>query len=385
MPPEARAKWLRVVEARTLEEKISALEEFISAVPKHKGTEKLLHWARRRLSELREEQEERRRKRVGGGSRFFVEKEGAAQVVLVGGPDSGKSALLSKLTGARSEPTDYPFSTKVPVPGMLFVGGIPLQLVDTPSLVLDNEEGPSWRGRVIGLARNADAILLVVDLTRDAVAQVRGAIELLSNGGVLVTKPKARVTISKISSGGINVVLNGKLVGCSVDEVKRLLREYGVHHAIVRISGEATIDEIENSILRGADYKPTIILANKVDVEGAEKRLEELSRAYGRDFRIIPVSAATGRGLDEVGPALVEELELIRVYTKQPNGEVSKSPLVLRRGATVLDVAKSIHSSLWKNFKYARVWGRSVRYPGERVGASHLVEDGDVVEIHARG
>ncbi|MEB3851694.1 MAG: 50S ribosome-binding GTPase, partial [Desulfurococcales archaeon] len=111
LPPEAKAKLARYSEARTLEEKIRALEEFISAVPKHKGTENLLLWARRRLAELREEAEERRRKRVGGGPRVFVEKQGAAQVVMLGPPNSGKSSLLARLTRARPEVAPWPFTT----------------------------------------------------------------------------------------------------------------------------------------------------------------------------------------------------------------------------------------------------------------------------------
>ena len=98
----------------------------------------------------------------------------------------------------------------------------------------------------------------------------------------------------------------------------------------------------------------------------------------------MPISAKTGENLLQLGSKLVELLELIRVYTKQPRGEIAKVPLVLRRGATVMDVAKSIHSRIAKNFKYARVWGKSVKFAGERVGPDHVVEDGDIVEIHVK-
>ena len=119
LPAEARAKWVKVMEARSIEEKIRALEEFLSAVPKHKGTENLRLWARKRLAELREQLEERKRKKTGRGPRFFIEKEGAAQAIVVGPPNTGKSSIVALLTGAKTRVADYPFSTLEPVPGML--------------------------------------------------------------------------------------------------------------------------------------------------------------------------------------------------------------------------------------------------------------------------
>jgi len=383
LPPEAKAKWLKVMEARTTEEKIQALQEFISSVPKHKGTEKLLHWARRRLRELREElEEEKRRKQGRRGPVFFVKKDGAAQVVLLGEPDSGKTALFRALTGAAADESDVPFATKAPRPGMLFVSDIPLQLVDTPSVVFSGEE-PEWAGKVYGLARNADALLLVVDLTKDATGQLASALQKLEERGILVRKPKARVELERASSGGLNVVLHGKLVGCSVEDVKNLLREYKIYHAIVKIYGEASLDDVEDAIFGSKVYKPAVVVASKLDAPAARERLEELLKTSPADIPVIPASAKTGEGLELIGKKIVELLDLIRVYTKQPKGEPSSKPLILRRGATVLDVAKSIHSDLASKFKYARVWGKSVKFPGERVGPNHALEDGDVVEIHA--
>jgi len=117
---EAKAKLAKYAAAKTVEEKIKALQEFLSAAPKHKGAENLLLWATRRLAELKEELEKERRKKQGGrGPRIFVEKEGAAQLVVVGPPNAGKSLLVQRLTGARTKIADYPFTTTLPIPGML--------------------------------------------------------------------------------------------------------------------------------------------------------------------------------------------------------------------------------------------------------------------------
>ncbi|MEB3825091.1 MAG: TGS domain-containing protein, partial [Desulfurococcales archaeon] len=111
--------------------------------------------------------------------------------------------------------------------------------------------------------------------------------------------------------------------------------------------------------------------------------LMKLKNVLPDNLPVLVGIASTGRGYEDLGRILFEKLDLIRVYTKEPNGEKASQPLVLRRGATVLDVAKSIHSRLVKNFKYARIWGPSANYPGERKGLDHMVEDGDIVEIHA--
>lgn len=387
LPPEARAKWLKVMEARSPEEKIRALEEFISAVPKHKGTENLLLWARRRLSQLREEVEEKKRKKAGGrGPRFFIEKEGAAQLVMLGVPNSGKSSLLARLTNAKPVIAEYPFSTREPVPGMLRYKDIQFQLVDTPGIPFDTGERVGWLGRTLGLARNADGIIIVLDMTRDPLAQLRGVVRELEAHGILIRKPKAQVRIEKTNRGGINIIVMGRLVDASLDDVKKLLNDYRIHHAIVRIWGEATLDDIEHAVIGTHSYKPALILANKIDVPRARRNYELLKKHGIDDYvRTLPVSANTGEGLDSVGESIFKLLDIIRVYTKQPNSDVAPNPLILRRGATVMDVAEHVHSRLAENFRYAKIWGRSAKYPGERVGPDHVVEDGDVVEIYARG
>ncbi len=385
LPAEARAKWVKVMEARTPEEKIRALEEFLSSVPKHKGTENLRLWARRRLAELRAEVEMRRRKRVGRGASIFVEKEGAGQVVLIGLPNTGKSLLVKRLTGARTTVADYPMSTQKPVPGMLRYEDILFQLVDTPPLM---PGGAQWNSRVVGLARNADALLIVLDATRDPVRDYEWIRRYLAEEGVLLQKPRGRVVIEKQRMGkaGIRVTVMGRLVGASPDDVRKLLESYRIYNAHVRIYGEVTLDDVEQSIFSLVTYKPSIILLNKIDVEPRwREKLESLRTRVSPDTPILPVSARTGEGLDVLGKTIFDTLEVIRIYTKEPNGPVAEKPLILRRGATVLDVARAIHKSFVENFRYAKIWGPSAKYPGERVGLDHQLKDKDTVEIHTKG
>lgn len=383
LPAEARAKWIKVMEARTIEEKIEALEEFLSAVPKHKGTENLRAWATRRLAELREELEERRKRGAGRGPSFFLEKEGAGQVAVVGPPNSGKSLLVNRLTGARTAVSEFPFSTTVPVPGMLKHEDVYFQLVDTPPLARES----SYFSRVVGLIRNSDAVLIVLDNTSDVVGDYLDVVDMLESSGVLLRKPRGRVVIERSRSGrtGIRVTLMGKLVDATVDDVRRLLESYHIYNALVKVYGEVSLDDVEASIFENRIYKPSLVAINKADLdaERARRNFEELSKLA--DSPVLVCSAKLGSGLESLGKLLFETLGIIRVYTKQPNGEVSRKPLILPRGSTVYSVAQAIHSDFVERFQYARVWGPSAKYPGERVGLHHAVSDGDVVEIHIRG
>ena len=386
LPPEARAKLAKYSEARTIEEKIRALEEFLSVAPKHKGAENLLLWARRRLAELREELELMRKKRRGssGGPRLFFEKEGAGQIAVIGPPNTGKSLLVHQLTGARTRVADYPFSTQLPVPGMLPYKDIYFQLIDTPPL---SRESQQMVTRIIGIVRNADAVIIVVSLDDDPVEQYVFVRDLLAEHGVLVEKPRGTVRIEK-GGTGIQVVLNGRIVNGTINDIERMLASYRIYRARVVIEGEVSLDDVEMAIVRNTFYKPTIVVANKADLPGVagkyRKLYNYLAERRDKSVWLIPVSARTGYNLDKIGELLFKRLDIVRVYTKQPNSEPSKTPLILRRGATVLDVAKKIHSDLVKYFLYAKIWGPSAKYPGERVGADHVVEDGDIVEIHSK-
>jgi len=384
LPREAKAKWAKVLEARRPEEKLKALEEFYSAIPKHKGTENLRRQITRKIAKLREEIELRRRKAAGKpvGPRFFVEKEDHPQIVLLGLPKSGKSSVVKVLTNAKTDVSDAPFTTKIPIPGTFKYQDVFFQLVDTPSLT-----GP-WDSRVLALARNADGLLLVLDGTRPLLEQYETLARLLEDAGIRLEKPRARVEIQRRALGGrLQIVLLGRLVDCTLKDVEDLLRSYSLHSALVRIAGEATLDDIEDAIFENVVYKPAVLLVNKVDVKGVLEKAVELKKALGDKHPVVPFSAKklVPKAVELLGRSLLEKLEVIRVYTKEPNkDQPSPKPMVVPRNTTVIEIARRIHSSLYKNFKYAKIWGPSAKYPGERVGGDHVLKDGDIVEIHSR-
>ncbi|NPA85348.1 MAG: TGS domain-containing protein [Crenarchaeota archaeon] len=381
LTPEAQAKLAEYSEAKTVEAKIKALEEFLKVAPKHKGAENLLYWARRRLAELKEQLETERRKKKGGRNPFVVEKEGAAQVVLFGIPNSGKSSIIAATTRAKVEISPRPYTTLVPAVGMMPYEDIHFQLVEAPGVA----PGVGWLHRSVGLVRNADLVALVLDLSLNPIKQYKYLKELLEESGVVLKKPEGRVEINRERAGGIKVVIMGELVDGDVDEVKNMLRAYRIHSATVKIFGKVSMDDVEKAILGTHQYKPSVIILNKADVPGAEEKVKEFLKEYGGEAPVLVVSAKERRGLEELGPTFFKVLELVRVYTKRPNGPKADKPLILKKGATVEDVARSIHSRMVEGFKFAKVWGPSAKYPGERVGLEHEVADGDVVEIHYKG
>jgi len=155
----------------------------------------------------------------------------------------------------------------------------------------------------------------------------------------------------------------------------------------VRIDGEAELSDIEDSLFENVVYKPALFVINKIDavtdkdaLENFKKFLEDQGLAY------IEISAKNGVNTSPeiIGGKLFELLNLMRIYTRKPGRkEIAEKPVVVKKGATVLDIAKLIHSQLYKNFKYARVWSSRLKFSPQRVGADFVLEDGDIVEIVA--
>jgi small GTP-binding protein len=387
LPAEAKRKWAEVSAAKNPGEKLRLMEEFLSLVPKHKGTAKLCAQVKKQMAILRREIEESKRKRVAkSGPKFFVEKEGAAQVVIIGLTNVGKSSLLKALTNAKVEVSPIPYTTKEPIPGMLSYEDIQFQLIEAPALMEGAAEGRAWGLQTLALARNADGLILMVDLTQNPVNQLSTILGELEKTRILVSRPRARVEIErKYMGAGLRIIVFGKLLDCTFKDVEELLRSYRITDALVKIYGEATLDDVEDAIFESTTYKPTIIVANKIDTENAKVNLKLLEEYVDGQLPIIVVSCKTGQGLENIGASLFHALDLIRVYTKEPNERSpSPKPFVLRRGATVHDLARSIHSDLSENFAYAKVWAKRLVFSPQKVGATFVLEDGDVVEIHTR-
>ena len=382
---EAKAKWNRAQQARTAKEKIPALEEFLSSIPKHKGNERLRAQIKRKIALLKAETQTKHRRGSGRASERTVEKAGAAQIAVLGLTKTGRSSLLTAVTAARPTVASYPYATKQSVPGMLQFEDVQFQLVELPALV------PGGEGRFVlqegsaDLIRTCDGLILMVDLGADPVEQLEMTLAELARSQVSMQRPKSNVSVQETRSGGIQLFAAGRLVGCTRDELSSLLKSYATPNAIVRTTGDVTLDDVEDVILEtNLVYKPTIVMANKADLADASTNSRRLLDRLDSRIQVLVVSCHTGLGLSELGRRLFEVLDLVRVYTKEPNAtRPSPEPFIIKRGTTVGELGRQIHSVLFRQFKYARVWGKSVSYDGERVGIGHILSDGDIVQIHA--
>ncbi len=304
--------------AKSTDEKIAALEEMMATIPRHKGTDHLWRDLRRKMSELTEQAEKK-----GGGARssMLIDKEGAAQLAIIGLTNSGKSELVGTVTNATPMTGDYPFVTQTPTPGMMKFENIQIQLVDMPPL------GPQTPWWVAHQCRRADALVIVIDLGKDPIAQVEEIIQHLT---------KMRISIG--------------------------------------------VGEIDEEIV--VVLKKALIVGNKLDLPGAQENLKKLKEKYGQQLLIVGISALAMNGLEEMMKKIYEVLDIIRVYTKAPGQKADYTdPIVLPRGSTLAEGAATVHKDFAAKLKYARIWG-SGKHDGIAASRDHVLEDGDVIELH---
>jgi ribosome-interacting GTPase 1 len=389
LPPEAKNKWAEVEDTHNPKQKLLRMQEFLSLVPQHKGTMKLRGQVKKKMAVLRKEIEEHKAKRAGrggGGPKYFIEKEGTAQIALLGVTNVGKSCLLGAVTNANVVVSATPYATREPVPAVMSFEDVQFQLVEAPAVMEGSADGRAWGLQTLALARNADGLILMVDLSGDAVRQLRLVLGELERARVLVSKPRGRVDIDRRYMGaGLRIIVVGRLLDCSMRDVEELLRSYRVGDAVVKISGEVSLDDVEDAVFESTTYRPAVVVANKLDVAGAEAGLARLESFVAGRLPVVAVSCEKKQGLERLGAVLFDVLGVIRVYTKEPGArEPSQRPFTLRRGATLADLARSIHTDFERDFAFARVWADRLVFSPQKVGVGFALEDGDVVEIHVK-
>jgi len=119
----------------------------------------------------------RMQKKIKYQDQFAIPKEGAAQVVLVGPPNAGKSSLLRGLTGRQVAVGDYPFTTLRPIAGILKIGGAGVQLIDLPGLLDGAVDGKGGGRALLACVRSADALIYVVPATEQGVLDSLSVVE----------------------------------------------------------------------------------------------------------------------------------------------------------------------------------------------------------------
>lgn len=319
---EAEAEFKK---AKTAEERLAALRKMYTLLPKHKASEKLQADLKTKISAARDEVEHEKKSPKKGGVSYKVPKQGAGQYIILGAPNVGKSRLLTRLTRATPEVAVYPFTTREPHAGMMDWEDVHVQLIDTPPITADYLEG-----YLSSMARTADAALLMLDLGDDdgPFAAETVVEQLASKKTMLVGQPPA-------------------------------------------VRDDPTIE-----------YIRTLLVANKLDLPGADDRLEIVREMFAERFPIQVIAAEHGTGLEDLREVIYRTLNVIRVYTKQPGKPPDmESPFTCAAGSALIDFAALVHRDFAQSLKSARIWGTGV-FDGQAVGREHVLHDKDVVELH---
>ena len=358
-------------------EKIKAIQEEMAKTKINKATEHHLGLLRAKIAKLKKEQEEKKSKKGAKVDKFGVKRSGDATVVFIGLPSVGKSTLLNQLTDARSTVGAFQFTTVTVVPGMMEYRGAKIQLLDLPGIIKGASTGKGLGKRILSVARNADLVLLMLDVFQPYHEDV--LVNELGNIGIKINQKAPNIIIEKTTTGGIAVAQQVKLTKMSENLLKGILRVYGINNARVVIREDLTSDQLIDYVSGNKSYAKAITIINKIDLVD-KKFLKQLKSKIKSEF--IEVSADSGINIDVVKDKIYEMLGFIRIYMRPKGGETDyKEPLIARKDSTIGEICDKLHRRMKNEFRYSLVWGNSVKFGGQRVGINHVLQDEDVVTI----
>ena len=358
-------------------EQIKELEKELSSTKYNKATQGHIGLVKAKLAMLKEKQTSRS-KTGKSDYGYTVRKSGDATVLLLGFPSTGKSTILNKLTGANSEVAAYEFTTLTVVPGVMEYKQAKIQILDVPGIVSGAASGRGRGREVLTVIRNADLVLIVVDVTHPE--HYRSILKEVWESGIRVNKTKPEVFIKKTARGGIQI---GKTVALDVDDetIARILREFKINSAQVLIRSPVDVDDFIDCIEGNKKYIPAITCLSKADLVSAE----ELSRVKKELNADVAISAEQDLNIELLKEMIFTKLNFIRIYMKEPRKEADMQvPVILPNGSTIRDACDKLHRDFAGKFKFARVWGKSTKFPGQKLMLSHILADRDVLELHLR-
>jgi len=362
-------------------EKIKSIQDEIHRTQLNKATEHHIGLLKAKIAKLKREQESDTIKKSSKKSDGFdVKRTGDATVVFIGLPSVGKSTLLNKLTGSKSAIGAFQFTTLTVVPGVLEHRGAKIQMLDLPGIIKGASSGKGLGRRILSVARSADIVLLVLDVFQPYHEDV--LINELNNIGIRLNQKPPNIVIEKSTTGGIAVAQQVKLKKMSEKLLKDILNVYGYTSARVVIREDIDSEQLVDFVTGNKTYAKAITILNKIDLVD-EKFLKKAKKKIKSD--VITVSADSDINIDKLRDRIYDELQFIRIYMRPKGGETDfKEPLIIRKNSSVLDVCNKLHRKMRSDFRFGLIWGKSVKFGGQRVGLTHKLQDEDVLTIIKR-
>lgn len=387
--PEASAAYDRYLDAKDLDKKIKCLEEFLSLVPKHKATEKIVALNKTRLAKLKREQEAKKERAKAGKktSPFSIKREGI-QIILVSDyhtPGVGKTSILNLLTGAAKNKIGK--FTSVPEIGVYKEQKIKFQIVDMPSIMVGASTGVGNGKEILSQIRSCDLIVICVDLSRNIDDQIFLIEKELNGSNIRLNKSPPPILVEKTESNKIQVFYlteeakNIAELPELTEKIKEIVYASGIRNGIVKLYGRVTLDQIVDALNPSVVYKKVLIIANKGDLPYTQESFEDLKERYSDKYPLIlGCSAKKAEISHEIGKIVLDFLNKIKVFTCH-KGVIAEKPLILDSDASVRDVAIKIHRGFYEKFDHAIVIREGARQYRKKVGLDFEIQDNDIVEL----
>lgn len=358
-------------------ERIADIKKEMSRTQINKATERHLGMLKAQLAKLEAQLIEDSAKSGFGGPQFDCARSGDARACLFGFPSVGKSSLLSKITDYESPVGDYDFTTVTAIPAILKVNGVQIQLLDLPGILQGASAGYGKGRQVLGVIRNCDLIVFVIDSAK-ADQEITTLLEELHSFGIRVNQKPPDVIVTSSVRGGVSFDLKANQTHLDIDEMRSIANTMRFRAGSMQIFEDITHDRFIDSFnLKHLIYLPAMFVYNKIDT----LTIEEIDRLARLD-RSVVASVLYDLGLEGISQKIFNSLDIIRIYTKSPGSPPDlEEAILLKKGSTVRDLCLKIHKSMIDTFKGAQVWGRSVTRQGQVVKISHPLSDEDVVTI----